>query len=360
MRFAAGFFAIVFLVSSALAQIQPTWVHSDFASTQIEGYQKRYNVPGLSIAVAVKGQLVFAKGFGFADVEKQVPVRPADYFRLASVSKPITATLIFELAEQGKLDIEAPIRQVLPELPLHHIYRICDLLSHQAGVRHYQSDPPLRNYPTSTSALERFVNDPLLFPHGEKYSYSTHAYTILGAVIEKVTKKPFRLYVDDRMKAWGVDGIRCESGTNANRTKIYRVDQGLNKPTVRDDLSWKYPGGGFEANSLGLIKLGLAISQGKILKKDTLARMWTVQKPRTGDTRMAWGWNITDADGHAGAEHSGSQPGSNANWRIQYNDDTVVVVLSNRDSHRPGNLATYLASLTYRGKDDKLPELEVD
>lgn len=360
MRRAVGLFAIFLLVPTGFSQIQSAWVHTDFASAQIEAYRKRYNVPGLSIAVAVKGQLVFAKGFGFADMEKQVPVRPADYFRLASVSKPITATLIFELSDQGKLSIEAPIRQILPELPLHHTYRVCDLLSHQSGVRHYLNDPPLRNYATSTSALERFVNDPILFPAGDKYSYSTHAYTILGAVIEKVTKKPYRVYVDERMKAWGIEGVRCESGANPNRTKIYRLDQGQNKPALRDDLSWKYPGGGYEATSLGLIKLGLAISQGKILKKETLAKMWTVQKPRTGETKMSWGWNMTDVGGHPGAEHSGSQPGSNANWRIQFNDDTVVIVLSNRDSHHPWSLATYLASLTYLGKDDKLPEMKLD
>src|SRR5689334_1640972 len=113
---------LVFLTLSVLAPAQTTWVHSDFASTQIEAYRKHYDVPGLSIAIAIKGQVVFAKGFGFADLERQVPVRTSDYFRLASVSKPITATLIFELVEQGKLSLDTPVRQIVPELPPHHTY----------------------------------------------------------------------------------------------------------------------------------------------------------------------------------------------------------------------------------------------
>ncbi|MBC8065291.1 MAG: beta-lactamase family protein [Chlorobia bacterium] len=359
MRRVSGLFLCLILGQVAVAQRQSNWVHSDFATGQIEAYRKHFDVPGLSIAVAIKGEVVFAKGFGFADVERNVPVRPTDYFRLASVSKPITATLIFELVEQGKLDIDAQVRQFLPQLPGHHVYRIRDLLSHQSGVRHYAKEPALKNYPNSMAALDRFVKDPLLFAPGEKFSYSTHAFTVLGAVIEKVTKTPYRTYSLDRLRAWGITGVQCETGANSNRTRIYDQVQNKNRVANRDDLSWKFPGGGFESTAIGLCRLGLAIRGAKILKKDTLSTMWTVQKPRTGDSTMALGWTISNAGGHRAAVHGGSQLGSNSNWRVQIDEDTVIVVLSNRDGHRPGDLATYLGRLSYLGPNDKLPPIEL-
>lgn len=355
-------FLLLITLLSALSGaqgVQP-WIHADFASKQIEAYRKHYDVPGLSIAIAIKGRIAFVQGFGYGNLERQIPVRTTDYFRLASVSKPITATMIFELVEQGKLSIDWPVRQVLPELPAHHNYKIRDLLSHQSGVRHYGNDPVLRNYASSISALDRFARDPLLFTPGEKFSYSTHAFTILGAVIEKVTKKPYRSYVTERMRAWGIPTVQCETGANPNRTQIY--DQTADKKIKlisRDDLSWKYPGGGYEATAVGMCQLGLAIAQGKILKKTSLDEMWTVQKPRTGESSMALGWTISSDGGHKAAIHGGSQPGSNSNWRIQIGDDTVIVVLSNRDGHRPGELASYLAHLTYLAKDAQLPEIKL-
>lgn len=348
------------LCSIAFAQTTGNWVHSDFASGQIEAYRTHHNVPGLSIAVAVKGQIVFAKGFGFADVERNTPVMSSDFFRLASVSKPITAALIYGLVEQGKLNVDYPIRQIVPELPAHHIYRIRDLLSHQSGVRHYAFEPALVNYPTSMSALGRFSKDPLLFEPGEKFSYSTHAFTVLGAVIEKVTKKPFRTYLKERVEAWGVSGLGCETGTNPSRTKIYARSASQNRLANRDDLSWKYPGGGMEATAIGLCELGLKVRQGKILKAETLRDMWTVQKPKTGDTNMAQGWIMSQVAGARTASHGGSQLGSNSHWLVQLDEDTVVVVLSNRDGHKPGDLANYLFSLTRLGPNDKLPELKLN
>ncbi len=360
MRRVSGLFVCLFLGQIALAQRQPAWVHSDFASGQIEAYRKHFDVPGLSIAVAVNGEIVFAKGFGFADVQGQRPVATTDYFRLASVSKPITATLIFELVQQGKLNIDLPVRQVLPSLPAHHTYRIRDLLCHQSGVRHYAKDPPLKNYATSTSALDRFVNDPLLFSPGEEYSYSTHAFTILGAVIEKIVKKPYRTYAAERFQAWGIKGAQCETGANPNRTMIYSWVDKKNRLTTRDDLSWKFPGGGYEATAIGMCQLGLAIAKGKILKQEMLDLMWTVQKPRTGNSAMALGWTIANDENRKAAVHSGSQLGSNSNWRVIEKDKTVIVVLSNRDSHEPTELARYLSTLTTFGKNDKLPEIKLD
>jgi CubicO group peptidase (beta-lactamase class C family) len=351
--------SLILFALAGLASAQTTWDRSQFASEQIERYRAHYDVPGISVAIATNGKIIFAKGFGFADVERKIPVQTTDYFRLASVSKPITSTMIFELVEQGKLNLDWPVRQVLPELPAHHIYRIRDLLCHQSGVRHYGNEPPLKNYPTSFSALDRFVKDPLLFTPGEKYSYSTHGFTVLGAVIEKIVKKPYRIYAAERLRAWGIHGVACETGSNPNRTKIYDRSQDKNKLVGRDDLSWKYPGGGYEATAIGMCNLGSAVESGKILKRETLEQMWTIQKPKSGDSTMALGWSISNDVGHKAAVHGGSQLGANSSWRIQIDEHTVIMVLSNRDGHKPGDLALYLSRLIRLAPNAPLPEMKL-
>jgi CubicO group peptidase (beta-lactamase class C family) len=358
MRKVAALLLLVCLV--ALAPCRQSWAHSQYASEQIEDYRKHFDVPGISVAIAKKGQIVFAKGFGFADVERNVPVQPTDYFRLASVSKPITATMIFELVEQGKVNLDAPIRQYVPELPEHHVYRVRDLLSHQSGVRHYGNDPALRNYTTQISALSRFAKDPLLFSPGEKFSYSTHAFTVLGALIEKVVKKPYRTYAAERLQAWGIKDVQCETGVNPKRTKVYTKSQGKNKVADRDDLSWKYAGGGYEATAIGMCSLGSAILSGKILKTESLEKMWTVQKPKTGASTMALGWSISEVAGTRFAVHGGSQLGANSSWGLQVGGDTVVMVLSNQSGHHPARLATFLEELVQVKGDAKLPTIKLD
>ncbi len=349
----------VLLACVALAPCQQAWNRAEHAIAQIEAYRKHHNVPGISVAITRKGQVVFARGFGYADVERQSPVKTNDYFRLASVSKPITATMIFELAEQGKINIDLPARQYLPELPAHHVYKVRDLLCHQSGVRHYGADGPLRNYPTQVSALTRFVNDPLLFTPGEKYSYSTHAFTVLGAIIEKVTKKTYRAYAAERMRAWGVEEVQCETGANAKRTKVYATVDGKVRVSERDDLSWKYAGGGYEATAVGMCKLGTAILSGKILKPETLTQMWTVQKPRSGSSSMALGWTISESTGAKLATHGGSQLGANSSWSLQIGGEVVIMVLSNKNGHRPGDIAAFLDKLV-RVQSEPLPTIKLN
>lgn len=351
-----------FLVSSFLlsatalgfAQSQPKWEHADHASSQIEAYRKHYNVPGLSIAIAKKGQIIFAKGFGFADLERGTRVRPTDFFRLASVSKPITATLVFELIEQGKVNLNAPARQYLPELPPHHTYLVRDLLCHRSGVRHYANDKTPKNYPTQVSALSIFAKDPLRFQPDEKSQYSTHAYTVLGALIEKVVGKPYRTYAADRMRVWGIKDVQCESGDNSKRTEIYTEGEG--KVAKRDDISWKFAGGGYEATAIGMCSLGSAILAGKILKPESLQTMWTPQKHES----MAFGWHVYDGAAYSVASHNGSQLGANSRWGLEIGGDVVITVLSNRAGHRPWLVLEFLEILAKWDGKGKLPTIELD
>ena len=106
----------------------------------ISAEMSRYGIPGLSVAIVVDNQLVYANGFGMADLENSVRARADTVYRTASIAKPMTATAVMQLAEQGQLDLDAPIQQYCPAFPEKRWpVTARQLLGHLGGIRHYRS-----------------------------------------------------------------------------------------------------------------------------------------------------------------------------------------------------------------------------
>lgn len=164
-----------------------------------------------------------------------------------------------ELRDKGKLKLTSNIRNILSGLPTQHNSTLAQLLSHQSGVRHYQagSDPtknPNMYYASASDALKLFINDPLVMKPGSDYKYSTHAYTVLAAAMEKITNQRFEKYASQRFASWGLKNLDPENLqiADANRAQIYNNN---NQPVKHDDASWKYAGGGFQSSVVDLCKL---------------------------------------------------------------------------------------------------------
>jgi CubicO group peptidase (beta-lactamase class C family) len=153
--------------------------------------------PGLSVAVASHNQIVFSKALGKADIEQDVRLTTASVQRLASLSKPITGTIIMDLVEQGKMAPDASVRQYLPELPaFYQSVTLRELLSHQSGVRGYGDEEAVlfstAHYSSARDALKVMMTYPLAFTPGTKLEYSSLAFTVLGAAAEAVTGRSFQ------------------------------------------------------------------------------------------------------------------------------------------------------------------------
>src|SRR3989449_1608595 len=144
-------------------------------------------MPGVQVAVAVNGKLVWSEGFGYADAERQQPVTRETQFRIGSVSKPLTATAVVLLYERGKLDLDAPVQRYVPSFP-DKGYPITtrQLAGHLAGIRHYKGDEFVlnRRFGSVAEGLTIFQDDSLLFPPGTRFSYSTYGWNLISAVIE--------------------------------------------------------------------------------------------------------------------------------------------------------------------------------
>ncbi len=180
----------------------------------------KYKIPGASVAVTKDGKLILARGYGYADVESKTPVQPDSMFRIASLSKPITAAAILHLAEQNKLNLDTKFLDILTDftLPANADARlrsvtIRHLLEHAGGWDRDKSGDPMfmsikiagaLNVPapaTCRNIIQYMLGQPLDFTPGSKYAYSNFGYCILGRVIEKVTGQPYEIYVRDNVLA---------------------------------------------------------------------------------------------------------------------------------------------------------------
>src|SRR5262245_50323701 len=146
--------------------------------------------PGVAVAVVLNGERAWSAGFGMADLENNVAVTPQTLFRLASVSKPITATGAMHLWEQGKLDLDAPIQKYCSAFPQKEWpITTRQLLGHLGGIRHYNPDgkgdvpeDSARHFSTMQESLPLFAGDPLVAKPGTEFHYSTYGYTLIGCV----------------------------------------------------------------------------------------------------------------------------------------------------------------------------------
>lgn len=181
---------------------------------------KKWSIPGAALAVTKNGKLILVRGYGYADLENKVPVQPDSMFRIASISKPITAAAVLHLVDQKKLDLEAKFLDVLTEfsLPANADARLRNitirhLLEHAGGWdRDVSGDPMFMsteiakslNVPapaTCRNVIQYMMGRPLDFEPGMKYAYSNFGYCILGRVIEKVTGQSYEVYVRDHVLA---------------------------------------------------------------------------------------------------------------------------------------------------------------
>src|SRR5947207_1461404 len=161
-------------------------------ATKVDAYvaaeQALQRIPGISVAVVKDGHIVLAKGYGLANVEHQVPVKPETIFQSGSVGKQFTATAVMMLVEEGKLRLDDPINKYLTNVPPSWAnIKVRHLLTHTSGLGDYTPDFDLRRDYTEDVLLKRVTATPLAFQPGEKWSYSNLGYLTLGILIGKVT-----------------------------------------------------------------------------------------------------------------------------------------------------------------------------
>lgn len=298
--------------------------------------------PGLSVAVAREGRIVWAEGFGWADLEQHVAVMPATEFRVGSISKSLTSAAVGQLVEQGRLDLDAPVQRYVPSFPLKP-WPITTRLAagHLAGIRHYRGDEFLldRHYPSVLASLEIFKDDSLLFAPGTRFSYSSYGWNLVSAVIESASGTDFLSYMRTRVfeplhlahtSADVLDSVI------AGRTRYYdrKGARWVNAPAV--DNSYKWAGGGFLSTPSDLVTFGSALLGPGFLQAPTLRLLFTSQRTTAGAlTGYGIGWFIARTpDGHPIYSHGGGSVGGTSFLAI-YPDARLVVAITVNETGAP-------------------------
>jgi serine beta-lactamase-like protein LACTB len=264
-------------------------------------------IPGLSVAVVTDLKLRWANGYGMADLENSVPATPDTTYRLASITKTITATAVMQLVEAGKLDLDAPIQRYAPTFP-KKVWPVTarHLLTHTGGIRTYKAGEmeSTRYYPTLTEALNVFKDDPLEYEPGTKYIYSSEGYTILAVSVEGASGMNYFDYIRKHIfEPAGMDHAQPDRVA----TIIPHRTQGYNKlpagELVNSDLADTSSKAVVCANAVDLAKFAIALLSGKLVRRETLNQMFvadpvTQRRPKSVG-RMGYGFagNIIPRDG---------------------------------------------------------------
>ena len=311
----------------------------------------RDSIPGLSVAVVAGRELRWSNGYGLADLENFVPAKSSTVYRLGSVSKPVTATAVMQLAERGKLDLDAPIQKYcrpFPEKPWPITAR--ELLGHLSGIRHYRGDEmaSTRHYNSMVESLKIFQDDPLLFEPGTKFSYTTYGYTVLGCAVEGASGMKFTDFLRHNVfEPAGMDNIRVDDVFEiiANRAQGYqKLKNGELRNSGLADTSYKIPGGGLASTVVDLAKFAVAVENDVFVKKQTLERMSTPEKTRDGhSTGYGLGWGIAEKNGLKILVHTGGQQRVSTALYLVPERGVAVAIMSNLEEADVGTLAQKIA-----------------
>ncbi len=333
------------------AQLSPT------KRTQIEAavstFMASTHVPGVSVAVVENGEYEWASGFGLADVENNAPASEYTLYRLASISKSLTATAAMQLWERGQLDLDAPVQKYCPAFP-QKPWPIStrQVMGHLGGIRHYKSgsqdDPEVGNTKhfenPIQAGLDFFKNDALVSEPGKQFHYSTQGYTLVGCVMEGASGAK---YVDFmRQNIFVPAGMEHTQADDRfaiipYRTRFYqKTASGAVQNADFLDSSYKIPGGGWLSSAEDMAHFEVAILNDKLIRRATRDLMWTPLKPSDGSKdSYGLGWGNGEENGVAFVAHTGGQQGTSTAFTIAPAQRAGVVVLTNMEGVDAGDLA---------------------
>ncbi len=313
-----------------------------------------------SVLVAKDGKILFAKGYGLANAEHEIPNTPETKFRLGSITKMFTATAILVLQDRGKLKVSDPVGKYLTDAPkawdkvtIHH------LLTHTSGVPSYTDDPAygksMTRPETVESMIARFKDKPLQFEPGSKFHYSNSGYFLLGAVIEKVSGESYEAFLKEAIfqpLAMTSTGYDHPLTVLPKRASGYnRLGSGLmNAPYL--DMNQPYAAGSLYSTVGDLFKWDCALSAGHFSKGITAA-LFTPFKESYG-----YGWSIGDRKGHKQVGHGGGINGFASDFERYPDEGVCVAVLCNVLPASPGKVARDLAGIVF-GESVPLPRTRV-
>ena len=306
-----------------------------------------------AVLIARDQTIVLDKGYGFANLEWNVPNSPTTKFRLGSITKQFTSASIFLLEERGKLKVDDPVKKYMLDAPAAwDKVTVFNLLTHTSGIPSFTGFPDYASteaIPTTPEKLvARFRDKPLEFQPGEKWNYSNSGYVLLGYLIEKISGQPYAKFVQENI--FDPLGMK-DSGYDSNSALMLRRASGYapsaNGPVNAGyiDMSIPLSAGGLYSTTGDLLRWEQGLFGGKLLSSASLQKMTT---PFKND--YACGLAVHMVKGRKLIEHGGGIEGFNTQLSYYPEEKLTVVVLGNLNGSSPGEIASKMAALAHGEK----------
>jgi CubicO group peptidase (beta-lactamase class C family) len=306
-----------------------------------------HRIPGMSLAIAENGRTVYAKGFGSTSLDADRRPSPETQYRIASVSKPITAVGVFQLVQDGKVQLDRPARDYCPELAaLSGAPTVRHFLMHRSGMRHTTDSEDVGitgTFPRLGAALKHIVQEPLQFTPGAKTLYTSWGYAALGCVIESAAGRLYPDFMSERvfaragMRSTTFDRPDYASATFSpgfRRGFIYGL-----RPSLVVDTRFKMPASGIISTVDDLVRFVSAIFDRTLVTETSAAEMFRIEPDSGGRTMFTAGWSV-DSTGLSRSgrtpygqafDYNGSMEGATAYLDLVPSRRYALALLANRE-----------------------------
>ena len=319
------------------------------ADNLINTFIEENDIPGLSVTLLNEaGYIEYSKGFGYADIEKKTNVDPENsIFRIGSFSKTLAGTALMKMYEENEVEIDSSVGFYIKDLPFDkNKITLRQIAGHLSGIRHYGDGDDMNlnlNYENTSDALNIFINDSLLFDPGTKYSYSTHAWTLLSLAMEKAYGGNFiELMKNKILNPLQLDKTFAEEIDLKLKDKVSfyeKNDSGdiVLCPDVNN--SWKWAGGGYVSTTQDMADFIWKVLYTDFLLPQTLEEMTKSQRlPGDKKTNYGIGWRIRyDDKNNPYLGHTGGSVGGTT-FVFSSIDRSVVSIMANKSNASFGKL----------------------
>ena len=314
MRFVCSLIAVLLFAGRAVA--------ADFTGLEefIRAQLAQQHAPGFVIGIA-DGDTNWIRAFGYADLENKTAMTPDASFRIASLTKSMTAVAVLQLAEAGKIDLDAEVQTYVPYFPRKPWpVTIRQLLGHVGGISHYKNralEQHIKEHHTTRESVAIFENFDLVAEPGTKFSYSSYGYVLLGAVIEAASGQPYETYLREKIwKPLGMKDTRMDDpiAIIPKRVRGYQIKDGSAVNSEFIDVSSRFAAGGLRSTVPDMLRFARGLMSDRLITRRSRDLMFTSMTTRDGKlTDHGMGmftlpiFPVLDTNGRFAVTNSGGQ-----------------------------------------------------
>ncbi|MEX2114555.1 MAG: serine hydrolase domain-containing protein [Pirellulales bacterium] len=326
-------------------------------------------VASYAVAVVKDGSLVLARGYGYSDLENDVPATAETVYRLGSITKQFTAMAIMLLDEDDKLSVDDELTRFLPDYPTQgHKVTVRHLLNHTSGIKSFTSLPSFHKHArldmSHDEMLALFKDESFDFEPGAKWGYSNSGYYLLGMIIEKASGKSYAEYLQEQIfRPLGMSATRYGDTQPLIRHRAmgYRL---MNGELVNDEsisMTAPFAAGALVSNVLDMVKWHQALEGDSLLSSASYEAMYQKTKLTNGVPRpYGYGWQLGELAGHLRQGHGGGIQGFSTMIGRYPKDRLCVIVLSNTATANSGAVESRIAKLLLAVEEKPVADLPID